>query len=139
MSPQLILALDVGTVRVGTALSSGILAQPHQTFERAQGVAEKEILSLIAERQIEILVVGLPLGDNGERTRQCDDVERFVRRLTRRAKVSIVFVDEYASSATAAERLRESGRGRKSVASGTLDAGAAAVILQDYLDRQRDQ
>lgn len=129
-----ILGLDVGDKRVGIALSdpSGSFATPHTTLQRAGGAAEEGILSLVKEHGVEILVVGLPLGAGGERNPQCEKVERFCRRLTKRAAIKIVFVDEHLSSEEARDRLRASGR--SSFDKEEIDAAAAALILQAHLD-----
>jgi putative holliday junction resolvase len=136
MTEQIILGLDVGDKRVGVAmsrsLSGPVFALP--TLLRAQGNAEQEILSLIEKHKATTLVVGLPLGENGEATKQSDKVRSFCRRLERRAAVNIVFVDEYLSSAEALEELNlnradEIEARRK----GLIDAAAACRILEAYL------
>ena len=132
-----ILGLDVGDKYIGIALSDTeqLLAHPVATFQRAGGKAESAILSLIAERQIKTVVAGLPLGENGEKNQQCEKVENFLRRLQKRVDITLVLVDEYASSFAAEEQLREAGnRGRGLKQSGKLDAASAALILQSYLD-----
>src|SRR5690606_38737197 len=61
--PGVVLALDVGEKRVGTALydPKGKIARPHETFLRAKGAAERAILALITELGVETVVVGNPL------------------------------------------------------------------------------
>ncbi|RIK99741.1 MAG: Holliday junction resolvase RuvX, partial [Proteobacteria bacterium] len=75
----MMLGLDIGTKRVGTALSNSgsNLATPYRTYSRESGQAEREILALIGEKKVKILVVGLPLGATGERTYQCRDIASF--------------------------------------------------------------
>jgi putative transcription antitermination factor YqgF len=58
------------------------------------GRAEQALIQEIKERKAELLVVGLPLGPNGERTPQCESVESFVRRLSKRTSIKVAFVDE---------------------------------------------
>jgi putative Holliday junction resolvase len=82
---------------------------------------------VLAERKVELLVVGLPLGLQGERTATCDVVEGFVRRLSKRASIRVEFVDEAFSSQDAAERLESAGAERSE-----LDAYAACLILERY-------
>lgn len=130
-----VMGLDVGDVRIGVAFSdpSGTLAIPHSTLLRARGVAEKQILDLISQQEIGLVVVGVPLSaDHGEND-QSFKTKAFCRRLERRSPVQFCLWDEHLSSAEASERLQSAGR--KSGAAG-LDACAAAVILQDYLDQQ---
>ena len=135
-----ILGIDVGDKRVGIALSdpSGSFATPHTTLLRAGGAAEDGILQLVQEHGVEVVVVGLPLGAGGERNPQCDKVGRFCRRLSKRAAVRIVFVDEHLSSEDAQEKLRASGRSH--FKKEEVDAVAAALILQAHLDtKERPQ
>ena len=141
----MIIALDVGDSRVGVASTepgTGIVS-PVATYERANGVAEQEVLTLISRNGVTKVVAGLPLSEDGSRTEQCESVERFCRRLTKRAQVEIVYFDEYNSTQEAEERFRESraGRSRKKSAQerhkGVIDALAAAIILQSYLDAQK--
>ncbi len=132
-----VLALDVGDVRVGLALSdlSGMLASPYKTVLRAKGTAQKEILKLVKEHGIRVIVVGLPLDESNQRTKQCLSIENFCRRLERRIPAKFVFVDEYSSTLEASEikRARHESRNKKSSKS-DLDALSAAVLLQSYLD-----
>ena len=113
----MILSLDVGDRRVGTALSDNDekFAYPHEGYERAGGRAEKEILHLIKDRQISVVVVGLPLGEHDERNEQCLKVEQFSRRIAKRAAVKLIFVDEYGSTEEAKERLLLSGRDERKI------------------------
>jgi putative Holliday junction resolvase len=130
-----ILALDVGDVRVGVALADAPRqsATPVDTYERAQGRAELQILKLIADRAIAQVVVGLPLGGRGERTEQCQSVEKFVRRLAKRTPVPFVMHDEHLTTEAAKEWL--SARGKRATPKGpySIDAVSAAVILDEYL------
>ena len=134
-----ILGLDVGDKRVGIALSDpgGQYAVSHPTSVRAAGRAEAEILRLIELHQIKRVVVGLPLGVDGARNEQCARVEQFCRRLCKRAVVTIIYVDEYLSSEEAKERLRTTGK--NDFSKEELDAAAAAVILQGFLDGSMPQ
>lgn len=141
----MIIGLDIGDVRVGVATAdetSGI-ASPLKTLDRAQGAAEDWLLDLIKKENVRLIIAGLPLSEDGTRSRQCDSVERFCRRLLQRAEITIAYVDEYSSSTEAEERFRESrvGRSRKKSAQtrskGVIDALAAAIILQSYLDAQK--
>lgn len=130
------LGIDYGTKRVGVAISSGSSgATPLATFATESGVAEKELLKLITEREITTLVVGLPLNEQGERTEQCDKIERFCRRITRRIKIELIYVDEHLTTVEAAERLKSRGiNPAKKGNEGLLDQTAATIILQEYLD-----
>ncbi len=137
-----ILGLDVGDKRVGVAVTDQglLLAHPVATYERAAGKAEREIIAIIEARKVSTVVAGLPLSDDGEKNQQCEKVESFCRRLQKRVDVKLEFVDEYASSYEAEARLRSAGsRGKDMKRSGKLDAAAAVLILQSYLDSRKGQ
>ena len=143
-----LMALDVGTVRIGVAVSSGLLAAPYTTLHVSQDEEQTftAIQRLIEESGAEILVVGLPVSLDGQLHMQAQRVQAFVERLRPYIPVPLTFWDERLSTVEA-ERLRaqqeESGAGRRQ--SGRrqakrrrkgheIDALAATVILQEYLD-----
>jgi putative Holliday junction resolvase len=130
---MIILSIDVGTVRIGCAWGDSAVAVPFPVavWERAQGRAEKALIAEIKNRKAELLVVGLPLGPQGERTSTCDSVEAFVARIVKRIPIRIEYVDEAFSSEDAAERLAAAGSARRE-----LDAYAACLILQRFFDTQ---
>lgn len=136
-TPTYILGLDVGDKRVGVAIAhseSGV-ATPLAAFERGGGAAERNIISLVKERGVGLIVVGLPLGEENELNEQCHKIEKFCRRLRNRIPVRIGYVDEYATSAEAAERLSRSPSTtmRKSLGKGAVDAISAVIIVESYL------
>lgn len=125
-----VLGLDVGMRRVGVAIADTAcpIPQPLCIVERGAQVAERRLLELIAERAASLLVVGLPLDEGGYEGAQCEDIRRFVRRLTRRTPIEVRFVDEYLSSRDAQELLQAGpSRSRR-----LEDDAAAALILQMY-------
>ncbi len=131
------LSLDIGQARVGVALSDrdGRLARAYETFPRAQGRAESLILELLEEQKVGKIVIGLPLGEGGQYTEQCEDVARFARRLSRRTDLPLIFVDEYLSSERAKKRLDIQGSPTQEIRKkGVIDAQAASIILQEFLD-----
>ncbi len=138
---DMIIALDIGSKRIGVAIAdeSLTLARPLITYNREGGVAEHAILELISRNPASTIVAGLPLDESGQRTTQCESVEKFCRRLARRANIEIVYRDEYASSVEATEILSQKrSRSRKiQKEKGMVDAMAAAVILQGYLEENQ--
>jgi putative Holliday junction resolvase len=133
---SLILGIDVGTKRVGTALADeqSPIAQPFRTFDRAKYKAEQAIIDLITARNIKTVVVGLPLSADGSKNPSCERVENFCRRLLKRVNFQLAYVDEYLSSEEAKQRLnRRIGRTNR----GVIDSAAACIILQNYLDNVR--
>lgn len=150
-----LMALDVGSVRIGVALSdaSGFLASPYTTLRVSRDETQtwEAIQRLIGETEAEGLVVGLPVSLDGEIHAQGAMVQAFVERLKQHITVPITFWDERLSTVEA-HRLRgeyeQEGRGSRSRAGRgrggkegrrrrngqEIDALAAAVILQEYLD-----
>jgi putative Holliday junction resolvase len=133
-----ILALDVGDRRIGTAISD-----PTETISRPLGVVTRrsneaayaEISRLIAIHAPRIIVVGLPLSSDDRVGEQSRRTLAFVRFIRRRLATPIVTWDERYSTDEASRRLAESGV-RRSRRHQLLDAGAAAVILEEWLDSQ---
>jgi len=131
-----ILALDVGERRIGVAVSdpSGTLATPHSVIRRRSKAEDfAAVARLVAELKAERVVVGLPLSLNGTIGPQARRVVRYARSLAQTLTVPVELHDERYSTATAEELLAER-RGRRRV---PIDAAAAAVILQDYLESHR--
>jgi putative holliday junction resolvase len=143
-----VLGLDVGERRIGVAISGGFIASPLTTVMRGSDkAAVASIGAIAAEHGAEMMVVGVPYGPQGEMTEQARRVQAFGGKLRAIPGVRVVFWDERFTTRTASEamlairpkrqgpptpRQREAHRRR-------LDAAAAAVILQDYLDAQGRQ
>ncbi len=139
-----LLGLDVGDRRIGVAVSdaTGLIATPLEIVHRTSRVQDfRRIASLLREQQAGGLVVGLPLNDDGSASPQAQRNERYVAALAEALRaegldVPIIFWDERFSTQRAEEAVALSGR-RSRQRRGHIDAVAAAVILQDYLDEQR--
>jgi putative holliday junction resolvase len=138
------LGIDVGERRVGLAVSDATqtLARPLATLAvRGINDAAKrvklEIDRLTAENDdLVTIVVGLPSTLDGLPTNQTARVEAFIGMLAAKTSLPIVRVDERLTSREAESRLAQTERDwrrRKE----RLDAAAAAIILQDYLDQRR--
>ncbi len=135
-----LIGLDVGERRIGIASgdTESSLALPAGAIERTESDADiAAILSEAASRDAVTLVVGMPLSMNGRRGPQAESVEAFVDRLRAATDLAVVTVDERLSTVEASRRMQEGrakkGRGER----GDVDAAAAAVILQSYMDGQR--
>ncbi len=133
-----LMALDVGERRIGIAVSdSGILATPHSVLQRKSKAEDFARLGrLMAELKIEQVIVGLPysLSDSAEIGPQAQRVQRYAEALAATLSIPIEYFDERYSTVDAAAYLAI--RGQKKIA---IDAAAAAVILQNYLDSLKDQ
>jgi putative Holliday junction resolvase len=136
-----VLALDIGSVRIGVATSdeTELLASPYRVIQRRRGGArgaEEAILRAVDETGAGLVVVGLPVSFDGMLHAQAKSIQAFAERLRRRLGVPLVYADEALSTVRAEEKLRASGVRSDRIAA-RIDAAAAAVILQDYLDARR--
>ncbi len=126
-----LLALDIGTVRIGVAAAdSGVpIAVPLVTLD-VNGTELDRIKTLISDRSIETVVIGYPRNQAGEATEQTAISEAFGRKVAEFADVA--YQDESLTSVMAEQRLKASG---KTYEKADIDATAAAIILQDYLEQ----
>lgn len=129
-----IMALDVGSVRVGVALSDpmGCFAQPKETLLRYKQ-PEARIVALIAEHDVRCLVVGQPWTLKGEAGPAVRAIALFVDGLRGLTPVPIVMWDERLSTAHAQRDMIALGA-RRATRRQHIDKVAAALILQSYLD-----
>lgn len=128
-----LLALDVGEKRIGVALADMAvrIAVPFETIE-VDGNEIAAIAKLIITESTDIVVVGYPRNQAGEVTAQTAYVEQFAAQLTDIAP-KLVFQDESLTSVLAEQQLQSH---KRPYSKGDIDAQAAAIILQDYLEQQ---
>lgn len=126
------LALDVGEKRIGVAVGdSGVkIAVPFDTIE-VDGNEVERIARLVVSEKADTVVVGYPRNQSGEPTAQTAYVENFAKQLADIAP-DLVFQDESLTSVLAEQRLKGYGR---PYSKGDIDAQAAAIILQDYMEQ----
>jgi len=149
-----LLALDVGEVRIGVAVSdaTGFLASPYTTLQTSRHEEQtwEAIQELIRETDAEGLVVGLPISLDGQIHAQGQRVQGFAARLQPHISIPLIFWDERLSTVEAQRLLaqrseNEGGKRQRRVGQRRtqskrrqrgqqIDALAAAVFLQDYLD-----
>lgn len=140
------LGIDLGRRRIGLAISdvSGTLARPLETLSIAHSATLEQAIdrvsaavsALVAEEDgLAAIVVGLPTGLDGSASDETRRVLAFIEGLKRRTSLPIVEGDERLTSREAESRLalRERDWQKRKQ---KLDAAAAAIILQDYLDRR---
>jgi putative holliday junction resolvase len=138
-----VLGVDAGERRVGVALSDELrlLASPLCVLDRARGLAPVlDALSEVAQREgVARMVVGLPLNADGSLGHQARRAQDFARIAARVVGVPVELWDERLSTKEAEAIVRAQGRSTRRVRQrGKIDAIAAAVILQDYLDHSRE-
>ena len=125
--------MDVGTVRVGVAVSdaSATVATPHSTLAAGDGLIAA-LASLAAELSCETVVLGLPKGMSGRDTASTRHAREVGARLAEHG-LNVQLWDERLSSVEAERVLIEAGR-RRAQRRGERDRVAAAIILQGWLD-----
>ena len=131
-----VIALDVGTRRIGVAVGEGTFAFPHSTIERSNVRDDvARIVALAAERGVRTIVVGDPLTMSGERGIASAAIDAFVAHLARAYDGEVERVDERLTTAAAQKSLIAadvSRAKRKQV----VDQLAAVGILETWLARR---
>lgn len=144
-----ILAVDYGRRRLGLAISdeSGLLARPLETREAtSRAVRIRLIREAIRRHRPARIVVGLPLRLDGTHGEMAEEAARFARRIEKETGLPVEMADERLTSWQAEEiaagqpRTRRAGRSLSPsarAAGAPKDHFAAAIFLQEYLDRRR--
>jgi len=130
---KIILSIDYGQKRVGLAISeeTGKLALPYETIEnKSLSFVVEEIKKIVQEEDVNKIVVGLPKGLAGGESNKTE-LDKFVNKLKKEIDIPIDFMDERMTS-KAADKFKTDKNFKKS---GQRDKVAAAIILQDYLDK----
>jgi len=132
-----VLALDVGSKRIGIAVGEGTFAFPHATLERTNVRADvAQIVALAHERGVRTIVVGDPLTMAGERGLASEKIDAFVAHLARAWDGTIDRIDERLTTAAAQKTLigADVSRAKRK---GVVDQLAAVGILQTWLARKQ--
>ena len=129
-----IIGLDVGDRHIGVAMAVGSVAVPVDVIERTEEADDIErIAALARDYETELIVVGLPRSMDGSVGAQANLVLDFAKVLANRIDVPIEMCDERLTTVAAERLMRESGTKRRK-RKANIDAMAAAVILQSYID-----
>nr|WP_294573125.1 Holliday junction resolvase RuvX [uncultured Romboutsia sp.] len=135
-----IMGLDIGDKTIGVAVSDlmGLTAQGVKTVKRVGKKKDIEALKeIIKERQVNKIVSGLPKNMNGTLGPQGEKVIKFCELLEEETGIKIEYWDERLST-VAAEKTLIQGNVRRENRKCVIDMVAAVIILQGYLDRQRN-
>jgi len=135
-----LLALDVGDERIGVAISDelGLLARPYAVLQRVAGPESFVRLARIIEREgVSRIIVGLPLLPDGTEGKQVRSTQAYVRGMVKYLTLPIVYWDERYTTQEARD-LISSADARRRREPIDIDAAAAAVILQDYINEQTE-
>jgi putative Holliday junction resolvase len=130
-SEQQILALDIGEKRIGVAIASYVSLLPSPLITLANDEDFFNNLSdIITKQQVNLVVVGLPRGLDGQETAQTETIRRMTNEIEASLGLRTVFQDEALTSQKAKEEL--DGRGRI-YTKPDVDKLAACFILEDYI------
>ncbi|MBN2343841.1 MAG: Holliday junction resolvase RuvX [Deltaproteobacteria bacterium] len=136
-----ILALDVGTRRIGVAISdeTQLIAQPLEFIDVKVANPVREIVRLCKEHQVKTVVIGLPLsmsgGDRGDSSRRAKSLGNV---LAEKAHLEVVYFDERFTT-TQADRMLIEGNVTRQKRKQVVDKIAASLILQGYLDGRKSE
>jgi putative Holliday junction resolvase len=129
-----IIGLDVGDKHIGIAMAVGTIAVPVAVIGRTQKEQDLErIAALTKDYETELIVIGLPRSMDGSIGAQAELVLEFAKSLANYIDIPIDMCDERLTTVTADRLMQESGAKRKKRKE-NIDAMAAAVILQAYID-----
>jgi putative holliday junction resolvase len=133
-----VLGIDIGTVRVGLAVSDpdGVLAQPLDVVPRDG--ATDAIADRTRELEVGEVVVGIPLRMDGSHGPEADAAEEFARTLEGVLDLPVARWDERLSTKQAERSMRAAGANSRKQR-GVVDKVAAAMVLQSFLDNRRQR
>ena len=134
---RLLLGFDFGTKQIGVAVGQAITGQARElcTLKAQNGIPDwDKVQALIKEWQPDAIVVGLPLNMDGTRSNMSDLAEKFSRKLNGRFGVAVYTHDERLTTFEAKGERRDRGGQKGSYRDNPVDAIAAALLLQGWLD-----
>ena len=135
------LGLDMGLKRIGVAGcdGTGLIATGLETIEyKSFHQVVAQLQRLVKERQVQVLVVGLPYSMNGSLGFQAKQVQKIAKRLSLALELPVEYVDERLTSFQA-EQLLHAENLSPSRNKGLIDRKAASLILQQWLDERRSR
>jgi putative Holliday junction resolvase len=132
------LGLDYGTKRIGVAVSddTGSIAFPLTIVESGPKALE-EVADIARVNNVEVIVMGESLNFKNEKNEVMEDIEQFKADISELTQLPVEFEKEFFSSAQAARQFAPDGSRKKNPSQEKLDAAAAALILQGYLDKKK--
>lgn len=134
------MALDVGDVRIGVAVSDmlGITANPRETYVRKGKTFEDDInyfVKYAKEEDADAFVIGLPMNMDGTEGPRAEVTREFGDALKEASGLQVIYVDERLTTVSA-ERMLIGADVRREKRKQVIDKVAATIILQSYLDGQ---
>jgi len=133
-----ILGVDVGTVRIGLALSDplGVTAQGLEVVTVSESLPVDAVVERVREHDVDEIVVGIPIRMDGTHGPEAESAEAFARALEEATGLPVTRWDERLSTKEAARSMRAAGADSRKQR-GVIDKVAAAVFLQAYLESRR--
>ncbi|HPV70536.1 MAG TPA: Holliday junction resolvase RuvX [Candidatus Magasanikbacteria bacterium] len=128
----MILGIDYGARRIGLALADEATVIPLPFKElKNQGIdlVILEIEKIIQQEKINLIVVGWPVGLGGQETEKTQETKKFIDILAKKVSIPVAKIDERLTS-----KLADTLSGKQ----GSRDVGAAMIILEDFLQRQKE-
>lgn len=128
----MILGIDYGARRIGLALADEATVIPLPFKElKNQGIdlVILEIEKIIQQEKINLIVVGWPVGLGGQETEKTHETKKFIDILAKKVSIPVAKIDERLTS-----KLADTLSGKQ----GSRDVGAAMIILEDFLQRQKE-
>lgn len=135
-------ALDVGDVRIGVANSdiTGLIATPLEVIDRKKIKAVNRVTEILKENNTNYLVVGIPKSLDGSEKRQAEKVREFIQKLNDNiSDLQIFEVDERLTTVTADRILTQNNKKGALNKRKVVDMVAASIILQTFLDTQKNK
>ena len=136
MTPHPILAIDHGQSRIGIAATDelGIASHPVETIHISKTDPLKRIPEIAAQRNVSLIILGLPLRLDGSEGEAAQRVRNFGNALTEKIpNIRLEYSDERLTTTTASEKLREAGKDTRAQRD-IVDQVAALEILNGWLD-----
>lgn len=134
------LGIDYGSKRIGVAVSddTGSLAFPLMVVEAGSGALE-EVANIARVNNVEQIVIGESLNFKNEANPIMEDIEQFKADIGDLTGLPVAYEREFFTSTEAARQFAPDGSRKKNPSQEKLDAAAAALILQGYLDKNRNK
>ena len=133
------LGLDIGSKRIGVAGcdGTGLIASGITTIKRSSLIEDfAQLEGIVREREVQVLVVGLPYSLEGKLGFQARKVQNYAKKVAAALNIPVEYVDERLTSIEAEEMLKAEGIS-PSKNKGLIDRKAASLILQEWLDQRR--
>jgi putative holliday junction resolvase len=137
----MILSLDYGKKRIGMALSdeTELIAQAISMLpNKGDEKAIEKLKELLAKNPIRLILFGIPYGLDGKPTQMSKEIEKFAKLVNAELKIEYKLWNETLTSKSALTNLRSSKK-QKSKNKMLIDSESARIILQEYLDQERQK